>query len=248
MEQVSLPRAGAKDGEQEGHQLEGGGEDLGRRPAGSCTAPIRPHLRLPRRAPGCKAPRSRPSAPGRQTGAPRRGAWSLRNQTVDLFVQTVGAREGGCWARMRSKRRLGGGAGSVHPRARRRRGAGGASSWWSRAREKQVPRSIKSKLHHLVASCCRPRCRPPLQAPSLSVKQADTNAPTWRVRGGPRQSLTPGLDFMVAREVMAQVGGRPGWARCRRPLAEAGCWRCEVQSRRQPRWRVQGVPLRMSCR
>lgn len=28
---------------------------------------------------------------------------------------------GGCWARMRSKRRLGGGAGSVHPRARRRR-------------------------------------------------------------------------------------------------------------------------------
>lgn len=107
---------------------------------------------------------------------------------------------------------------------------------------------IKSKLHRLVASCCRPRCQPPLQAPSPSVKRADTNAPTWRVRGGPRQSLTLGLDSMVAREVMTQVGGRPGWARCRRPLAEAGCWRCEVQSRRQPRWRVQGVPLRMSCR
>lgn len=171
MEQVSLPRAGAKDGEQEGHQLEGGGEDLGRRPAGSCTAPIRPHLRLPRRAPGCKAPRSRPSAPGRQTGAPRRGAWSLRNQTVDLFVQTVGAR--GVLGKDAQQTQAGGRSWQRAPAGQETPGAGGASSWWSRARKKQVPRSCvelralnpsSTAWWRAAASpAAGPRCRPRLR-------------------------------------------------------------------------------------
>lgn len=114
------------------------------------------------------------------------------------------------------------------------RGAGEAG-----AAEPRRACGVKSKLRLLVASCCRPLLRPP----SLSVKRADTSALASRVRGGPRHSLTPGLDSMLASEGMTQVGGRPGWARCRGPPAEAGCWRCEVQSRysRQAPAEVEGA-------
>lgn len=176
------------------------------------------------------------------------GSRSLRSQTVDLCADS-GA---GCWARTHSKRRLGGGlaacarepgdAGCGRRSHMVVQGAGEAG-----AAELRRALGVKSKLHCLAVSCYRPLLWPP----SPSVKWADANTPTSRVRGGPRHSLTPGLGSTVASEVMTQVGGRPGWARRQGPLAEAGCWRCEVHSRdsrRQLRWRVRGIPLRTRWR
>lgn len=83
----------------------------------------------PRRSgliPGCHGGRraARPRGPVPQLLEGRQGLHGGEPGASEIRLSISLCRQWGhrgCWARMRSKRRLGGGAGSVHPRARRRR-------------------------------------------------------------------------------------------------------------------------------